>query len=108
MRYPGGAHAIVMATLCSVHAHCLFRDTRSAHGGALEVKDPVTQEIPRVSLQSWYQSVGIDLYNPILEEKIFRQEIVFCCFCTLFQFGLLYHKVGFRLLGHIYFWLVFK
>ena len=55
MRYPGGAHAIVMATLCSVHARCLFRDTRSAHGGALEVKDPVTQEIPRVSLQSWYQ-----------------------------------------------------
>ena len=52
---PRWRHAIVMATLCSVHAHCSFRDTRSAHGGALEVKDPVTQEIPRVSLQSWYQ-----------------------------------------------------
>ena len=53
--YPSDAPAIVMATLCSVHA-CLFRDTCSAHGGALEVKDPVTQEIP--SLITILVSIG--------------------------------------------------
>ena len=67
MCYPGGAHAIVMATLCSVHPRCLICDMHSVHGGALEVKYPVSQKIQRVFLQPWYEEVGIDLYNPILE-----------------------------------------
>ena len=33
-------------------------------------------------------------------KKFFARKFFFCFFCTLSQFGLLYRKVGFHLLGH--------